>query len=239
MTGISLYLGAENDCEYLPGRSARMAFVPPEDELDPEGYQLLVANGFRRSGRLVYRPHCVACAACRPVRLPVADFTPSRAQRRLLRLNEGLHVLRKPPVLDDVHYQLYLRYLRRRHPGTDMARMTADDYMNFLGDSGWSGTEFWELREGRDLLAVSVVDVLGDGLSAVYSFYDPDLKRRGLGTYAVLAQINAAVDLGLSWLYLGFWITECRKMAYKGGFRPLEVLTPTGWLRLDRGEAVP
>jgi arginyl-tRNA--protein-N-Asp/Glu arginylyltransferase len=237
MKSIPLYVGYEHDCDYLPGRRARMAYVSPRMPLDRALYSRLVSSGFRRSGDLVYRPYCQECAACLPVRIPVDRFQPNRAQRRIAKTHADLRVVRKPDAFDERHYQLYMRYLRSRHAEGHMALSTREDYIQFLG-SGWGDTAFYEFLGGDEMLAVAVVDHLDDGLSAVYTFYDPDATCRSLGTFAVLWQIEEARRRGLPWVYLGFWISECRKMAYKGLFRPLQALSGQNWVTLDKGENV-
>ena len=230
MNSLPLYVGHEHECAYLPGRTARMAMVPPDFPLNRELFSILVANGFRRSGELVYRTYCQDCAACVPVRVPVERFRPNRSQRRVQRLNAGLQVVEKPPEFDASHYALYRAYQRGRHPGGDMGQGTPGDYMDFLGNTRWEGASFFEFREQDRLLAVAVADQLDDGFSAVYTFYDPAETRRSLGTFAVLWQINEALRRGLQHVYLGFWIQASSKMAYKSGFRPIQIMTPSGWV---------
>lgn len=235
MKSLPLYLGYEHDCDYLPGQRAQMVYVDPHATLDKSMYSRLATNGFRRSGGLVYRPHCAACAACMPVRVAVEDFQPDRSQRRALKTNADLRAIAKPPIFDERHYRLYLRYLRARHPDGNMAEASPEDYLGFLGNA-WGETVFYEFLAGDELLAVAVVDHLDEGLSAVYTFYDPGQTRRGLGSFAVLWQIGEARRRGLPWVYLGFWIRECRKMAYKDNFRPFEALLGNQWVAM--GETV-
>lgn len=230
MNSLPLYVGHEHECAYLPGRTARMAMVPPDLPLNRELFSILVANGFRRSGELVYRTYCQNCAACVPVRVPVERFRPNRSQRRVQRLNAGLQVVEKPPEFDASHYALYRAYQRGRHPGGDMGQATPEDYMDFLGNTRWEGTRFFEFREHGRVLTVAVADQLDDGFSAVYTFYDPAETRRSLGTYAILWEIDEALRRGLQHVYLGFWIQASPKMAYKSGIRPMQILTPSGWV---------
>ena len=231
MNQVPLYLGHEHECSYLAGRNARMAFLPTDLPLNQSDFSLLVANGFRRSGDLVYRTYCEACTACVPVRISVAEFQPNRAQRRIARANVGLRIIEKPAEFDDEHYQLYLRYLQSRHPDSSMGQCTVEDYIGFLGNIRFEGTRFFEFREIDSLLAVAVVDVLDHGFSAVYTFYEPHLQSRSLGTFAILWQIEETRRRGLGWVYLGFWIKECRKMAYKSSFHPLECMVGKEWIR--------
>ncbi|CAL1239079.1 arginyltransferase [Candidatus Methylocalor cossyra] len=232
MKPIPLYIGYEHDCDYLPGRRAQMAYVSPRVPLDRAIYTRLAASGFRRSGEMVYRPYCRDCSACVPVRIPVQEFRPNRSQRRVEKANADLTVTRKLDVFDEEHYQLYMRYLRSRHPEGHMVLSSREDYIQFVA-SEWGDTGFYEFRHGSELLAVAVVDHLDDGLSAVYTFYDPDQPRRSLGTYAVLWQVAEARRRGLPWVYLGFWIAQCRKMAYKVLFRPLQAMRAEGWVTLE------
>lgn len=219
MDELEYFLSAPHRCAYLPARTAQMMFLPADLPLSMTTYSRLVSQGFRRSGCLVYRPRCPACQACTPVRIPVDRFCPDRSQRRCSKRNQDLEVIARVPEFRLEHYKLYLRYLKARHPEGSMADATPDDYLDFL-TCHWCKTLFYEFRLlGRPVM-VAVTDLLGDGLSAVYTFFDPDHAKRGLGTYAVLWQIEAAKRMGLSWLYPGYWIDGCRKMAYKIRFRP-------------------
>lgn len=237
MKSIPLYISYEHDCDYLPGRRAQMAYVSPRERLDVGIFSWLATRGFRRSGDMVYRPHCPSCSACIPVRIPVAQFRPNRGQRRIQRMNSDLKVVRKPARFEEAHYRLFIRYLRARHSDGHMAESSPGDYIRFLA-CGWAETGFYEFRLGDRLLAVAVTDHLIDGLSAVYTFYDPELPERSLGTNAILWQTAEARRRGLDWLYLGFWISDCRKMSYKSAFRPLEALVGENWVLLGKGENI-
>lgn len=237
MKRISLYLGHEHDCSYLPGRMARSVYVDLDTPMNGSTYSALVEQGFRRSGELVYRPHCPSCSACIPVRVPAQRFVPNRSQTRVVTRNADLTVRRKPAVFDEVHYRLFSRYLDARHGQGGMASSSREEYVQFL-TAGWVHTSFVEFRLGDELLALAVVDYLEDALSAVYTFFDPDHAKRSLGVNAVLWQIGEARRLGLSWLYLGFWIEECRKMAYKNRYRPLQALIGGRWRELEKGEKI-
>lgn len=229
MASIPLFLGEKHPCPYLPDREARMAVLPPDFPLSQRFYAALVRGGFRRSGDLVYRTYCEGCKACVPIRIPVGRFEPSRSQRRAWLSNQGLIVTEVPAQFSEEHYRLYLEYQAQRHPDGDMARSSAEEFIQFLGNRRFEGTTFFEFRRAGLLLAVSVVDVLDDGFSAVYTFFDPELQRRALGTFAILWQIEEIKRRGLDALYLGFWIKDSRKMAYKTLFRPYELLGPEGW----------
>jgi arginine-tRNA-protein transferase len=230
MTGArpQLLLGAQHRCSYLDGRIARSMFVDPALKLDAARYGALLDLGFRRSGAYVYRPACLACQECRPARVPVERFAPDRAQRRCEKRNADLQC-RIETELSAEHYTLYRRYLRARHPGGGMDPDDRAAFHSFLSSS-WKCTEILALRDaaGR-LLAGAVMDRVPQGLSAVYTYFDPQDSARSLGTYAVLKEIERARNLGLPYLYLGYWVPGSGKMDYKRRFRPLEILTPGGW----------
>ena len=228
-----LLLGTEHACSYLDRRLARSMFVDPQLSLDAARYGALLDLGFRRSGSYVYRPACGACQECRPVRLPVAAFTPDRAQRRCQRANADLRITIETR-LGDEHYALYRRYLLARHPCGGMDPDDREAFHSFLS-STWGSSEILAARDpGGRLLAGGVVDRVPQGLSAVYTWFDPDEVRRGLGTWMILVEIERARALLVPHLYLGYWVPGSAKMDYKRHFQPLEVLTGAGW---RRGEA--
>ncbi len=224
----AIYLSRPHPCDYLPNQCAQSLFLSADTGIDLGRYSALVAKGFRRSGRLVYRPHCPGCRACIPVRVPVGRFRPNRSQRRCWRKNRDLSVTARPAEFRREHYALYRRYLEARHGDGGMADSSPGDYTNFLL-CDWCDTRFYEFRHRDTLLAVAVVDVLENALSAVYTFFDPEQSGRGLGTYAILWEIAAARRMGLRWLYLGYWIAQCGKMAYKNRFQPLEYFRGDHW----------
>lgn len=224
---VQLYLSTEHACGYLPDRNARNAYVDPALQMSRERYAWLITQGFRRSGDYVYRPHCAKCQLCVAARVPVETFEASRSQRRCMAHNAdlSLHTVR---TLNDEHHALYQRYLHARHPGEGMDGDNREAFQTFL-QCNWGDAQFWEFRLSGRLLAVAVVDALPAALSAVYTFFDPDENSRSLGTYAVLCQIEAARKRGLPHVYLGYWVSESRKMDYKKNYRPLELLGDTGW----------
>jgi len=225
---LAFYATPPHPCSYLAGRQAVTVFADPGSGKDRRLYTALSQCGFRRSGAHVYRPHCPDCSACVPVRLSVGELRPRRSHRRAWRANAGLRARAVPARFHPEHYALYSRYVSQRHSGGGMDHPTPAQYLEFL-TSGWAETLFYEFREDRELLAVAVVDRLEDGLSAVYTFYAPELTRRGLGTYAVLWEVEEARRLGLSWLYLGYWIHESPKMRYKATYQPLEYFYEGRW----------
>lgn len=240
MQSLRLLMGSAHACGYLPERHARSAFVDPAFALEPGLYGALLEQGFRRSGDYAYRPMCVNCRACHSARIVANEFLPDRAQRRCRKRNADLS-LTICGELTDEHYALYRRYLAARHPGGGMDPDDAEAFREFLG-CGWGRTEFWEFRAGPVLKAVAVVDRIPRGLSAVYTFFEPAEPARGLGSYAILSQIERAQAERLPYVYLGYWVPGSAKMDYKKAYHPMEVLQPSGWQRLDRiaaGGALP
>jgi arginine-tRNA-protein transferase len=228
MMSIPAIISNEHDCHYLEGHRARSMFVHPEFELSPEIYEQLIAQGFRRSGDAVYRPHCQNCKACLPVRLAVADFKANRSQKRCLSHHQNTTAISKPAVFEQAHYEMYLRYQQQRHHDGSMAQASPDDYLSFLG-SHWCDTRFVEFSIDGRLAAVAVVDEFPSALSAVYTFFEPELAHYSLGTYAVLWQIAQARAEQREFLYLGYWIAQCQKMAYKSNYQPLQVWQNQRW----------
>ncbi len=226
--GIRVFQTAEHACGYWPERIARDLVLDPADPALPALYDSALAMGFRRSGAHIYRPHCASCRACTPVRIRVADFQPNRAQRRCMQRNRDLRVSTRPALRDDETFALYHRYLASRHPAGGMDNPEPEDFDAFLR-CDWSPTCFIELRLGEELVGVAVSDLLADSISAVYTYYAPEQQARSLGTYAILAQVEYARQLGLSYVYLGFWLCDHPKMDYKRNFRPLEVLESGHW----------
>lgn len=230
---VKVYLSTAHECPYLPGEVASSLVVDPDLEVDRERLSFFTTHGFRRSGDIIYRPHCPDCRECVSVRVPADRFRPNRSQRRVARRNADLRVVQVPAEFRDQHFALYLSYQRSRHPDSDMCDVDPDKYHQFL-ISGRYQSLFFEMHAGDDLLAVAVADELNDGLSAVYTFFSPAAAARSLGTYAVLWQIEQARQRGLDWVYLGYWIRGCRKMSYKTAFQPLEGFIEGSWVPLER-----
>lgn len=218
----------EHECNYLPHCQASTVFVDPSAKLNDVIYAQLALIGFRRSGRYLYRPHCKMCNACIPIRLSVRNFKPNRSQQRVLRKNQDLIITPRDKKFDQEHYHLYERYLKVRHINGGMDDTTPDKYYGFL-TCDWMDTHFLEIRLQGKLVGVAVTDFLQKSLSALYTFFDPDIEERSLGTFAILWQINAAKRFNKQWLYLGYWIKKCGKMAYKTRFRPYELFVDGRW----------
>lgn len=243
MDDLKLFHTGAHPCGYWPDRTARDLVLDPQDPRLGAFYPTALGWGFRRSGNLLYRPHCRECQACVAVRIPVAEFRPDRGQRRCAARNADVESRIVAAQRNEEQLALYRRYLAARHPGGGMDGHGATEFDQFLvGD--WSQGRFLELRlrapagaatgnQGR-LLAVAVTDVVGNALSAVYTFYDPDFAARGLGTLAILRQIEWARREARDHLYLGYWIEGHAKMDYKRRFRPLEGFDGRRWRRAPR-----
>ena len=233
------YTTAPLPCPYLPGRTERKIVTELSGTEAEALHERLSRAGFRRSHNIAYAPVCPGCQACVPIRVVSEEFMPDRTQRRILRANADLTISEMPARATAEQFSLFQRYQKNRHADGDMAAMGYYDYRAMIEDTPIS-TGILEFRDAQDrLLGACLTDWLADGLSAVYSFFDTDEDKRSLGTFAVLWLIGRARSLGLPYVYLGYWVPESRKMAYKARFRPSEILMSGAWHRLgDNGATV-
>ena len=239
---IRLFLTNPHPCSYLPGKEATTAFVASADpnlgvdshiEVNSQLYSQLSDMGFRRSGQYFYAPRCESCNACISARLLVNDFKPSRQQQRCDKRNKDLTVWLATQIDEQEHYPLYRQYINTRHADGDMFPPNLTQFRDFIS-SFREYTKIIEIRYEGELVAAGVVDILDDGLSAIYTYYSTDQKHkhRSLGTFTVLSQATLAKEMNLSYLYLGYWIKDSPKMAYKSNYKPLEILKDRQWTLL-------
>jgi leucyl-tRNA---protein transferase len=235
------YLTAPSPCPYLGGKEERKVFTHLVGERAPELNNILTQGGFRRSQSIAYRPACEGCRSCVSVRVVAKDFRPTQSMRRISRRNADIASEMRIAVPTSEQYAIFRAYLDSRHRDGGMADMTVLDYAMMVEDSHIE-TRIIEYRRrdaetphraGGDLVAIALTDVLGDGLSMVYSFFEPDEAARSLGTFMVLDHIARAQRMGLSYVYLGYWVRGSRKMDYKSRFLPQERLMPDGWARVE------
>ena len=225
---ITLFLSGEHPCSYLSGKFSQEIYAQPLTRFDNHIYSQLIYSGFRRSGELVYRPHCKYCSECIPVRIPVDRFKLSGSKQRVVNRNCGVDTIIRAPEFRQDQFDLYQRYVNSRHPNGGMDNPEPREYMEML-TCHWTETVFVEFRENSKLLAVAVMDRLEDGYSAVYTYFDPSMPKRSLGKFAILWQIEECRRSGLPFLYLGYYIRACTKMNYKTEYRPIEQFVDNRW----------
>ncbi|MGB7098190.1 MAG: arginyltransferase [Xanthobacteraceae bacterium] len=231
------YLTAPSPCPYLGGKEERKVFTHLVGERAGELNNILTQGGFRRSQSIAYRPACEGCRSCVSVRVVAKEFRPTRSMRRIAGRNDDISAEMKIALPTSEQYSIFRAYLDSRHRDGGMADMTVLDYAMMVEDSHIETRIIeYRRREPRgagDLIAVALTDVLADGLSMVYSFFEPDEASRSLGTFMVLDHVMRAQHMGLAYVYLGYWVRGSRKMDYKGRFLPQERLTPDGWARVE------
>lgn len=226
---IKLYQGSVNPCSYLEDREAVNIYADPHHPNPKAVYNQLIKRGFRRSGEYVYRPGCVDCSACVPVRIRCNEFTLRRTDKRNLTQNTDIEIDYKPAGYFDEHFHLYSRYLGARHAAGGMDNPEPEDFKRFLLNP-WGEALFVEARKDGKLIAVAVTDATPEGLSAVYTFFDPEYSQRGLGRFCILKQIELCQSMNIPYLYLGYWVDGCQKMQYKTEFRPQEHFNGQRWV---------
>jgi arginine-tRNA-protein transferase len=229
MTSIPLILTTEHPCSYLEDQKAQSLFIHPAYPLDTKTYGFLIAQGFRRSGNEVYRPHCRLCNDCIPARIAVSEFKHTRNQNRCFKKNAHTVVTVKPAQFEQAHYDLYVKYQQSRHSDGNMVNSTPKEYIGFLGCT-WCDTRFVEFTIEGKLAGIAVIDVLDNAISAVYTFFEPAFSHYSPGVFAVLWQIEYAKSLGKELVYLGYWIKNCVKMSYKSNYQPLQLYQDDNWL---------
>ncbi|WP_370978520.1 arginyltransferase [Agaribacterium sp. ZY112] len=229
LSELRFFQTVEHNCGYLDAKKSSNIFVDPKQQLDAGLYSTLSAFGFRRSGEHVYKPRCENCNACIPFRVLCESFTPNRSQKRCLKRNEDLYCELKRSIDEDEYYELYSRYINARHSDGDMYPPSREQFSDFLS-SAWGITRYLCFRDkNKKLLSVAVIDLLSDGISAMYSFFEPDEHKRGLGNFNILFQTLWAQQHNLPHLYLGYLIKGCQKMRYKAQYRPFQLLIDGHW----------
>lgn len=233
MTTVRFYQSTTYPCSYLPRYVAKNIFTSPHEPLSPDIYNALITIGFRRSGEIILRPACDDCQQCVSLRIPVSSFSASKSQRRTIKLNDDIKtkVIQNPDY--SKYHSLYERYILSRHPDSESMQNVENIFATFLS-SKWSNTFSIEfLLPDNELICVAICDPLKDGWSDVYTFYNPDFNKRGLGNFAILAQIKLLQQRAEKYLYLGYWIKDCIKMNYKTQFKPCEGFINDQWILLN------
>lgn len=240
-TAPRFYLTAEAPCPYLEGKLERKVFTHLLDVDANTINSMLTGAGFRRSQTIAYKPACDGCSACVSVRIPVDAFKPSGSQRRIIKRNRDVERVPREPIATEQQFELLHTYLQDRHANGGMSDMDEDDFSSMVEETTVDTVifEYWQKSDPDDetqeplarqkLIGASVTDIIDDGLSMVYSFFDPSEAGRSLGSYMILDHVKKAREMGLPYVYLGYWIEDCRKMAYKARYQPLEALTMDGW----------
>ena len=229
ISSIKLFRTSPHTCSYKENQRAATVFVDPDLAIDKSLNSKLSDLGYRRSGAHLYRPDCDFCSACISCRVPVDFYHFKRSQQRILTNNKDLEVVETNDLTCDESFSLYERYINNRHADGDMYPATPEQFEAFI-KTKTVDTRFYLFYRDTKLLAVSVTDVLEHGLSAVYTFFDPAEPKRSLGIHSVLHQVNKAKEFGLPYLFLGYWIKNCKKMEYKSLFRPMEMLVDGNWI---------
>ena len=231
---MRLFATYEHSCPYLPEKNSVNAIVDPKFPMGVQLYSQMIDDGYRRSGKQVYRPYCPDCNECISTRIVVADFKRSRSQKRNWKLNSDLEVIENNQGFSSEYDKLYTEYTSTRHSETENECDDVESFTSFI-ETSWCNTTYYEFRKEHELLCVAAVDVLEQGLSAVYTFFNPAAsEKRSLGTYALLWEIEQAKKMGLDYVYPGYWIKESQKMNYKTRFQPIHGRVNGEWIRLGK-----
>ena len=231
---LNFYVTPPHDCSYGKEQQAGTLFLSPEIQPQEGFYELLINKGFRRSGDHIYRPHCEGCKECISVRIKAIDFIPSKQQRRCAKKGKRFSQKISPAKFDEEHYQLFEKYINARHKDGDMYPASVKQYEEFLF-CDWLNTQYLDFIEPTTgkLIACCVFDELKSGLSAIYTFFDPEYSKFSPGRLAVLSLIERNILLEKEFVYLGYWVNSCQKMSYKGEYRPIECFTNEQWVGLN------
>ena len=231
-TPIKLFETVTDQCPYLEHEVSASILIDPDENIKPKLFSLLSKSGFRRSGDMLYSPKCPACKACISVRVPSDRYQPSRSQKRVWRKNLDLTVTVEDVRFDQQHFDLYLKYQQHRHPESTMCDDDPEKYISFI-ESNFSQSKFVCFYDNSQLIGISVIDQFNGGISAVYTFFDPEQSHRSLGTYAIIYLLKHARLRKIPHVYLGYWVDQSEKMDYKRKFKPLEGYQNRQWVNLE------
>jgi len=229
---IRLFETVVDDCPYLDDQKSASILVDPDHQIDKNLFSMLSRSGFRRSGEMLYSPKCPSCNACVSVRIPSSLFTPSRSQKRVWRKNIDVRASIEDVCFDQEHFDMYYRYQAHRHPDSSMCDIDTSKYSGFI-ESSYSRSKFLCFRLEGKLIGISVLDQFEGGISAVYTFFEPEHSNRSLGTYAILYALKLAKTHKIPYVYLGYWIDGSMKMDYKRKFKPLQGYMDRKWQELE------
>jgi len=234
---LQFYVTTPYQCGYIPKKLAQSLIASPQNLVDGQVYSGLIQQGFRRSGKFAYRPHCENCSACTPIRIKLDNFKPNRSQTRAYKKHANLEASIQPLNFQEKHFELYTRYQKLRHPEDALSNIEekneVEQYRQFLCQSNVESVMV-EFKDEQDITKiVSVIDIVQDGVSAVYTYYDAEDVNASYGTYAIMWLSKWTKSLNLPYLYLGYWIAESPKMVYKQQFKPQERLIDGEWLTID------
>ena len=229
---IRLFETVVDQCPYLEDQRSGSILVDPDHQIDQNLFSLLSRSGFRRSGEMLYAPKCPNCKACVSVRIPTELFTPSRSQKRVIKKNSDLRIEIEDVSFEQAHFDLYLRYQKHRHPDSSMCDEDQEKYIGFI-ESSYAESKFMCFYADQQLIGISVLDQFKNGISAVYTFFEPEHDYRSLGTYAIISAVSMAAEQNVPYVYLGYWVDGSEKMNYKRNFKPLEGYKDRRWVALD------